>query len=500
MVRVRMAPSPTGFFHLGNARTALFNNLFAKKQKGAFILRIEDTDNERSKKEYETVIIEALRWLGIRYDEGPDSGGPYGPYRQSERTKIYRAYLEQLTAEGRVYHCFCTKEELEAERESQLLAKQPPRYGGTCKKISPEECAAQKTAGKESVLRFGVDDARGKIQVIDMIRGSMEFDPRLIGDFVIAKDLDTPLYNFAVVVDDFLMKISHVIRGDDHISNTPKQLLLCEALDFDPPLFAHLPMILNTDKTKLSKRENEVSVLEYRALGYLPEALVNFLGLLGWNPGGDREIFSLEEMQELFHMDDVHKGGAVFDMRKLQWLNGMYIRKKDVVTLTDMCIPYLCEAGYLAEEGSESAREYRIPATGERVSRQTLENIVRGEHERMKTLKDIVQLAGYFFQKELFIDAEILQWKECSRAETAHALTCAHDTLFRMQKSDFTSLQIEKNLKEMIVAQGLSNGAVLWPLRVSLTGLRASQGPFDVAAILGKEKTLQRILAAHDTL
>ncbi len=498
MVRVRMAPSPTGFFHLGNARTALFNILFARKNNGVFVLRIEDTDKERSKKEYENIILEALHWLGIHYDEGPDMSGKYGPYRQSERGDVYRAYLEELLEKNVVYHCFCTKEELERERENQILAKQPPRYGGICRKLSREERVARIREGKESVLRFAIDDGVQKVEVIDMIRGTLLFDTRLIGDFVIAKDTMTALYNFAVVVDDFCMQISHVIRGDDHISNTPKQILICNALGFSPPQFAHLPMILNADKTKLSKRENEVSLLEYRTLGYLPEALVNFLGLLGWNPGGDREIFTLQEMQDLFDMKDVHKGGAVFDLQKLQWLNGMYIRKKDIEQLTNMCIPYLSEAGYIGEQGSGDT--YIILSTGEKLSRKTLEKIIEGEKDRMKTLRDIVHLTGYFFAKELSCDEEMLLWKESSRAETHRALMYAYDTLLDISESDFTPENIERALKEMITKKSLTNGMVLWPLRVSLTGLRASQGPFDVATLLGKEKTLQRIRIAQKTI
>lgn len=498
MVRVRIAPSPTGFFHLGNARTALFNVLFARKNNGVFVLRIEDTDKERSKKEYENVILEAFQWLGITYDEGPDIGGPYGPYRQSERTDIYRPYLEQLLEKGSVYHCFCTKEELDTERENQILAKQSPRYSGACRKLSREERMNRVREGKESVLRFAIDDDCKKIEMVDSIRGTLEFDACLIGDFVIAKDVQTPLYNFAVVVDDFLMKISHVIRGDDHISNTPKQILLCKALGFSPPIFAHLPMILNADKTKLSKRENEVSLLEYRKLGYLPEALINFLALLGWNPGGDKELFSLQEMCDLFDMKDVHKGGAVFDMQKLQWLNGLYIRKKDISLLTDMCIPYLMEVGYI-QQGS-GVDGYTIIQTGESLSRVVLEGIIRGEQDRIKTLKDIVDVAGYFFQKDLVYDAEILSWKESPHTEIEKALTYAHDVLLGMSESDFIPAKIEESLKAMIAEKGLTNGMVLWPLRVSLTGLKASQGPFDVAALLGKEKTLQRIKSAQQKI
>jgi glutamyl/glutaminyl-tRNA synthetase len=294
------------------------------------------------------------------------------------------------------------------------------------------------------------------------------------------------------------MKISHVIRGDDHISNTPKQILLCNALGFTPPKFAHLPMILNSDKTKLSKRENEVSLLEYRAAGYLPEALVNFLALLGWNPGGDKEVFTLEEMQTLFDMKDVHKGGAVFDVQKLQWLNGVYIRKKDSAQLTDVCIPYLIDAGYIQEDISK--KQYTITATGEPIARATIEHIIRGERDRIKTLKDIVQFSGYFFQKELSYNPQMLIWKEAPLLNIQNALAYVYDVLTRMQESDFTSARIEQELKGMIAKKKLTNGTVLWPLRVALTGLSASQGPFEVAEILGKEKTLQRIVFAQNIL
>lgn len=500
MARVRIAPSPTGFFHLGNARTALFNVLFARKQNGAFVLRIEDTDKERSKKEYEHVIFESLKWLGIQYDEGPDIGGPYGPYRQSERWDIYRSHLEKLLEQDVVYRCFCTKEELEREREEQILAKQPPLYSGKCRKLSREERMKRAQGGQESVLRFAINPMRGKVEVIDLIRGKLLFDPQLIGDFVIAKNLDTPLYNFAVVVDDFFMKISHVIRGDDHISNTPKQILLCEALGFSLPQFAHLPMILNADKTKLSKRENEVSLLEYRTLGFVPEALVNFLALLGWNPGGDRELFTLSEMEELFDMGDVHKGGAIFDMQKLQWLNGMYIRKKDHRELIDLCVPYLKEAGYINEEGSGENRVFHIVSTGEAMPYSQLEKIVQGEKDRLKTLRDIAPLTSYFFQKELTYESELLQWKKMSREEAIQSLAYAHEVLEKISESQYEPQYLEIALKQMISERGLSNGSVLWPLRVALTGLRASRGLFDITAILGKEKTLQRIQAAKARL
>jgi len=348
-VRVRIAPSPTGLLHIGLARTALFNYLFAKKNQGAFVLRIEDTDLERSSPEFEKDIIEGLRWLGIIWTEGPDIGGDYGPYRQSERLKSYSQCLEKLLAEDKAYYCFCSEEELESQRQYLMSRGEPAVYSGKCAKLSKEQVKKYLREKKPSVIRFRTPVK--KLAFEDLIRGEIEFDTGLIGDMVIAKDLSTPLYNFAVVVDDYEMRINHVIRGEDHISNTPKQILLQEALGFLRPAYAHLPLILGPDKRKLSKRHGDVSVSEYRKSGYLPEALVNFMALLGWNPGTDREIFSLASLAKEFSLDKVQKGGAIFNLKRLDYLNGFYLRQKSKEKLTELCLPYLIEAGLIEKEG-----------------------------------------------------------------------------------------------------------------------------------------------------
>jgi glutamyl-tRNA synthetase len=344
-IRVRIAPSPTGPLHLGTARTALFNFLFARKYQGSFILRMEDTDPERSKPEFEKDIMDSLKWLGIEWDEGPDVGGDFGPYRQSQRKEIYKKYLEKLLAEEKAYYCFCTKEELEAERQYQLSIGQAPRYSGKCANLKREEVEKYQREGKPSVIRF--KSPIKKIEFEDLIRGKIEFDSSLIGDFVIAKNLYSPLYNFACVIDDFEMKISHVIRGEDHLSNTPKQILIQQALEFPTPKYAHLPLILGPDRSKLSKRHGVVSISEYKKEGFLPEALVNFIAFLGWHPGTERYIYSMAALIKDFSLEKIQKGGAIFNLRRLEFLNGFYIRQKSVEKLTELCLPYLIESGLI---------------------------------------------------------------------------------------------------------------------------------------------------------
>src|SRR3989344_795641 len=314
-IRVRIAPSPTGLLHIGTARTALFNRLFAKKNGGKFILRIEDTDKERSKPEYEKDILEGLKWLGLEWDEF---------YKQSERTEIYEKYLKNLLDEGKAYWCFCGKEELERKKEIMQKDGRTPKYGGKCREIASETAEIRRQGGEPAVIRFKMSEEIVKFS--DLIRGEVEFNSALFGDIVIAKNLDTPLYNFSAVLDDGLMKISHIIRGEDHIANTPRQILIQNALGFERPIYVHLPLILNPDRSKLSKRFNETSLNEYRKRGYLPEAIANFMALLGWHPEGDREVFSLSELAEKFEMEKVQKGGAIFNEEKLNWFNGEYIK------------------------------------------------------------------------------------------------------------------------------------------------------------------------------
>ncbi|MCD6147966.1 glutamate--tRNA ligase [bacterium] len=505
-VRVRFAPSPTGFLHLGLARTALVNYIFARKNEGKFILRIEDTDIERSKEVFEKDILEGLKWLGIKWDEGPDIGGNYGPYRQSQRRAIYKKYLEKLLKEGKAYYCFCSKEELEAERQYQMSIGQPPHYSGRCASLSKEEVKRRLSEGKPSVIRFRMPSR--KVVFNDLIRGGVEFDTSLIGDIVIAKDLDNPLYNFSVVVDDFEMKISHVIRGEDHISNTPKQILIQEALGFSHPAYAHLPLILGPDRTKLSKRHGAVAIAEYRKEGYLPQALINFMAFLGWNPGTEREIYSLNSLIKDFSLDRIQKSGAVFNIKRLDFLNGFYIRQTPVEKLTELCIPYLVEEKLIEPVWNSEklyVEGYKIVATGETISFNYLTKIVSIYRERLKKLSEIVELTDFFFKEKLDYEKQLLKWREMSEREIKYALARAEKQLSRIEEENWDREKLQEILVREAekVAEKLKRegrGYLLWPVRVALTGKATSASPFEVAEVLGKEKTLRRLRQAIEMI
>lgn len=458
-VKTRFPPSPTGPLHMGNVRTLLFNYLFAKKEGGKIILRIEDTDKERSRPEWEQDITDNLKWLGLEWDEF---------YRQSERTEIYKQYLQQLLEQGKAYWCFCTEEELEAQRQDQMSRGVAPHYTGTCRTLSKEQQQQNLKAGKSSVIRFTVEKKIVKFK--DLVRGEVQFDMALSGDIVIAKDLETPLYNFTVVVDDFLMKITHVIRGEDHISNTPKQIILEEALGFPHTIqYAHLPLILGEDRTKLSKRHGDNSVTRFRKEGYLPEAVLNFLALLGWNPGDEREIFSLENLVKEFSMERVQKSAAVFNIQRLDWINGSYIRQKSPKDLAELLIPYLPGA-----------------------SKDAIEKVVVLYHGRLKKLYEIGDLADFFFKEKLEYPKELLRWKQYSDKDIEKALQTVAQILSLTPEADWTKEVLGEILLKEAEKIG-DRGYLLWPMRVALTGKQASPGPFEVAEVLGKEKTLQRI-------
>lgn len=347
-MRLRFAPSPTGHLHVGNARTALFNWLLARGSGGTFILRIEDTDVERSTRESERAILEDLRWLGLEWEEGVERGGDRGPYRQSERLHLYRAHAVELLSSGRAYRCFCTPEQLEADRQAALAAGRPPKYTGRCRDLTPEEVRRRVERGEPAVVRLRVPPD-GEIVFHDLVRGEVRFSTEVIGDPVLLRSDGTPAYNYAVVVDDALMGITHVIRGEDHISNTPRQLLLYEAFGWQPPQFAHVSLVLGPDHTPLSKRHGATSVAEFRARGYLPEALANYLALLGWSPGEGDEILPLEEMAKRFRLEDVGRSASVFDEEKLAWVNRHYLKRADPGRLARLVVPYLQRAGWLRE-------------------------------------------------------------------------------------------------------------------------------------------------------
>ncbi|KKU06235.1 MAG: Glutamate-tRNA ligase [Parcubacteria group bacterium GW2011_GWA2_45_30] len=477
-IRVRIAPSPTGPLHVGTARTALFNYLFARHHDGKFILRIEDTDLERSDKKYEEDIFEGLRWLGIEADESPECSGPHGPYRQSERIKIYKKYIQKLLDERRAFYCFHSKKELEEEKEKLLAAKHPPIHLCEYRTLDPAEAAMFTQAKSDYIIRFKTPSGR-KIEFQDLIRGDVSFDSDLLGDFSIAKRVDVPLYNFAVIIDDETMEISHVIRGEDHISNTPKQLLLIEALGFKIPQYAHLPLILGSDRSKLSKRHGPASVNEYRAAGYLPEALFNFLALLGWNSGNDREFFSKKELIKEFSLEKVQKSGAIFDITKLDWMNGEYIRKKSAKELLELCQPFL--ADFLQNQNSKI-----------KIQNDYLEKIIKLEQPRLKKLAEIGERTEYFFWAPEY-DKELLCWKNMSDTELIASLEAAEKIISNFQTPISKEKIEEAFLKE--IGEG-DKGRILWPLRVALTGKKASPGPFEIMEILGIEESLRRIAAA----
>lgn len=507
-VRTRLAPSPTGFLHIGTARTGLFNYLFAKKNQGSFVLRIEDTDLERSDPEFEKDILESLKWLGIEWSEGPDNGGQFGPYRQSARTDIYAEYLKKLLKDGKAYYCFCSEEELEDQRQYAMSQGQPWCYNGKCAQLSAKEVKKNLAEKKPSVIRFRAQIK--KVEFEDAIRGKLEFDTALIGDFTIAKDLSAPLYNFAVVVDDYEMRISHVIRGEDHLSNTPKQILIQEALGFPGPQYAHLPLILGPDRTKMSKRHGTTAIAEYKASGYLPETMVNFMAFLGWNPGTEREIYSMPSLIKEFSLERVQKGGAIFNVKRLDFLNGFYIRQKSAEKLTELCLPYLIEAGLIEPQfkteqyppaygGAELTQTFKISETGEEINIDYLKKIIGLHQERLKKLSEITEFADFFFKKELKYDRELLKWGSMTDKEIKSSLEKLENLLSEIKTGDFTKDGLEKILMPVAEETG-DRGKLLWPLRAALTGKQSSAGPFEIAEILGKEKVLKRIKEAKKLL
>lgn len=486
---MRFAPSPTGPLHIGVARTALFNYLFSQKNKGTLILRIDDTDKERSKLEYEKNIKESLEWLGLAWDE---------EYKQSERLEIYEKYLKNLLDDKKAYYCFCSEEELETQKQYQASIGQAPRYNGKCAKLSAKEVEENLKNKKDFVIRFRVPGK--KIKFKDLIRGDIEFDTNLMGDFVIAKDCSSPLYNWAGTIDDWEMKITHVIRGEDHISNTPKQILIQKALKFSQPQYAHLPLILGVDRSKLSKRHGAVSISEYKKQGYLPETLINFLAFLGWNPGDEREIFSLRALAKEFSLERCQKGGAVFNPQRLDYINGFYIRHKNLDRLIELCIPYLINAKLIKLE-KKDIQEYQVIETKEKINFDFLKKTIQIYQERLKRLSEIPELTDFFFKKKLKYDKSLLKWKNMTDEEISASLDASLGVLEKMREGDWNKDFLEKILfVEAEKNEAGDRGYLLWPLRVALTNKKASASPFEIAEILGKEKTLQRLKEAKTTM
>lgn len=484
-IRTRIAPSPTGYFHIGTARAALFNWLYARRFGGKFILRIEDTDKVRSEDHYENDIMECLSWLGLDWDEGPETDGLYGPYKQSERSDIYQKYAKQLVESGAAYPCFCTPEELEAEKKAQEERHEPPKYSGKCRQLSPEQIDAYEKEGRKSALRFkieaGLDDGEN-IVFTDLVKGKMEFDPKLFGDFVIMKSDGKPTFMFAGIIDDVEMKISHVIRGEDHLSNTPRQILLAKAMNLPIPEYGHLSMILNSDRTKMSKRKNPVSVSkDFQAQGYLPEAMINFLVLLGWSPKvqKDNEIYSLKELVGEFNLTEVGKSPAIFNTTKLDYFNGYYIRQMDLGELAKRALPYLQKAGFVGNEN------------------ETVLKVMALIQERLKKLSEVPELTEFFFKRPEY-DAEILITKGATKEITLKALEEAYKVL--SEESDYSRDSLDSLLRATATKLEIKAGQILWPIRAALSGLPASPGTFELLGFFGRDESLVRIKKAIDVI
>jgi nondiscriminating glutamyl-tRNA synthetase len=489
--RVRIAPSPTGPLHIGTARTALFNYLYARRTGGTFVLRLEDTDVARSTLAFEADIIEGLHWLGITWDEGPDSAGgadrgPYPPYRQLQRIDRHTEAAATLLAKDLAYPCYCTPEELDADRKAQEAAHEAPHYVGRCATLTPEERAAREAEGRRPATRFRVTP--GKIRWDDLVRGEVEIDTvNLGGDFLIVRSDGTPLYHFAVVVDDADMEISHIIRGEDHISNTPKHILLFQALGHDVPEFGHLPLILNTDRTKMSKRKSQTAIADYRGEGFVPEAMVNFLSLLGWSTGTEEEILTLDDLAGRFDLEHVQKGGAVFDRERLEWMNGRWIRRLEPDELISRLLPFL-------EEELRAGRIDRLPAAEE------LRPLVPIIQERLPTLGAIGDLVGFLWVERVDIDPAVLVPKRWDRETTLTALRAARETVATVGAVTFEADELEPPMRALVEARGWKAGDLFMAIRVAVTGKTATPPLFDSLVALGRERVLGRLDAAIDTL
>lgn len=468
-VRTRIAPSPTGIAHLGTAYQALRDYALARQHKGAFIVRIEDTDRERYVPGAVKVIFEAFAWLGLQNDEGPNVGGPYAPYTQSERLDVYHKYAQELVDNGKAYHCFCTKERLEKVRQEQQAKGELPRYDKHCRNLSPNEVEENIRSGTPHVVRLAVPES-GKTVFNDLVRGRIEFENQGVDDQVLLKSDGFPTYHLAVVVDDYLMKITHVIRGEEWISSTPKHILLYEAFGWDMPFFAHLPIIRNKDKSKMSKRKQDVSILSYRDKGYLPEALNNFLSLMGWSHPDKKEVFSMEEFIKLFSLERVPTTAPIFDLDKLNWLNGIYIRQLSLDELFAKIKPFIPED---------------CPPE---LAKQVLPLI----QERLVTLTDFEELASFFF-REISYDRSLLLKKSATDQlistqlqETAQAL---QDTDEKFWKTE----ELETRVRALAEKNNWKPGQYFMMLRIAVTGRTATPPLFETMEVLGKDKTLTRI-------
>jgi len=503
-IRTRIAPSPTGFMHIGNLRTALYSYLFAKQHEGQFIIRIEDTDVKRYTEGAIETIYKVLDWANLKHDEGPDIGGDFGPYVQSQRINLYKKYANELIEKGHAYYCFCSDETLEQMRAEQIAKKQAPKYDRRCLALSPDAVEVRLQQNQPHVIRMKIPENR-VIEFNDIVRGKVSYNTNELDDQVLLKSDGYPTYHLAVVVDDHLMQISHVMRTEEWLPSTPKHILLYEYFGWEAPAWAHLPLLLNPDKSKMSKRKGDVAVEEYIKNGYLPEAMINFLAFLGWNPGGEKEIYSMEELLKDFSLQKVHKAGAIFNIEKLNWYNQYYMRQMPLDKLTELCIPYLIENDLIvpkfdhsfeiaAMKGPFTVKDFETCQTKEKISFDYIKRAVALERERSKTLSGIGESVRFFFEEPEY-DKSLLLWKDTSEEEIKNSLEKLQEIISDISEKKFT----KENLQEIIMpeAEKLKNrGIMLWPLRAALSGQKASPGPFEIAEALGKNKTLDRISVA----
>ena len=478
-VRVRIAPSPSGNLHIGTARTALFNYLFAKKNNGKFILRIEDTDAERTSQEYIDNIFDSLKALGLNWDEGPDIGGPYGPYTQSERFDIYPKYVQKLLDSGFAYECFCTPEELEQEKEAATAARKPYVYSKKCENLTEEEKAKLRAEGRKPAVRFNISKAQKAfhdssiLEFDDLVKGKLHMDTNLLGDFVIQKSNGTPTYNFAVVIDDALMKISHVIRGEDHISNTYKQILIFEALGLEVPKFGHLGMILAPDRSKLSKRHGATAVSDFVKQGYLTDALVNFVALLGWSPSDGEEIKTVDEIAKDFRINEISSSNSIFEYDKLKWMNGHYIKKLPTEKLKEMLKPYLTK--YNLNELTDAQYTKMVELT----------------KEPLTLLSDITDDVPYFFGKDVEIEPET----QTGTLDTDTAQEVLKDFVNKAKDWEWTEDVLHHELEVFRAdwkEKGVKPKVTMWAVRAAITGRTKGADMVGILDILGKETSLYR--------
>lgn len=477
MLKVRFAPSPTGPLHIGGARSALFNYLLARKEKGVFIVRSEDTDLERSSRESEHNILEALRWLNIEWNEGIEVGGENGPYRQTERLDLYREYTNKLIEDGHAYHCYCSEEELEQERQELIAKGETPRYMGKCRNLTAEDRARYEAEGRKPVVRFRVPEGQ-QIVIPDRVRGEVIFDSDGIGDYIIVKSDGIPTYNFAVVIDDTTMNVTHVIRGEEHLSNTPRQILIYQALGLPTPEFAHISLILNTEGKKMSKRDGDTAVIDYKGKGYLPEAVVNFIALMGWSPEGEEEFFTMEEMAQAFSLDRVSKSPAVFDVNKLNYISSHYIKNADPERLANLALPYLQEMGIMPQgELSEPERAW-------------LTHFVQAIVNHLSYVAQVKDYIHYFHGSEAPApEGEALEILKGEQVPGVLEVFAGKLKELEEITTDNTKVLLKQITKEM----KLGGKQVYMPIRIALTGQMHGPELYDIIPLLGLENILTRL-------